>query len=37
MMCLQLTKQNPEKNKAFLYLLLAIHIQKKCFNLSKNN
>lgn len=27
-MCLQLTKQNPEKNKAFLYLLLAIHIQK---------
>ena len=28
MMRLQLTKQNPEKNKAFLYLLLAIHIQK---------
>ena len=27
-MCLQLTKQNPEKNKVFLYLLLAIHIQK---------
>jgi len=31
MMCLQLTKQNPRKKKAFLYLLLTIHIQKNVF------
>ena len=31
MMCLQLTKQNPGKEKAFLYLLLTIHIQKNVF------
>jgi len=35
MMCLQLTKQNPGKKKAFLYLLLAVYIQKNVFCQSK--